>query len=156
MSKRHLAAFSAALLITSCGFDSGLDGSTQMSDLSANEVQTLCEAETVYYTDKISDTDLINYLCVALLQIGGDASCRESISECRDTVTINSPEDACAMTTSAQGCDITVDEYEACRTAYYDTVARQAAAASCSSDLEDPLDNDACRAIEGECTIFGL
>ncbi len=156
LNRYSIIVVSAFFMLTSCGFDSGLDGSTQMSDLSANEVQTLCEAEVTYFTDKISDADLINFLCVSTLQESGNDVCRDNIAECRDTVTINSPEDICTMTTSAQDCDITVDEYEACRTAYYDSIASQGSSASCSGDIEDPLNNDPCRAIEGKCTILGI
>jgi hypothetical protein len=162
MKKFYVLCLAGAFALSACGgINSGVDGGKKMSELSADEAKTLCQAEGEYTEKQISEDDAKKFACVfaGKLAEGFGGMCQESYDECMMTATTEEEEgDSCDMAMAAMGCDITVDEYEACREESIQATADLIKDISCDSteaDL-DTTSGEACTAIKDKCPAFGI
>lgn len=154
-------AFTLAVLTSACGFNSGLDGSTEVSALSAEDQKTLCEEQADYTERRVDEEALENFTCTFLgLVFGGlsnpddpVAGCQASVDMCKASESDEEEEGGSCDDFTTMGCDITVAEYEACLEERVEQINEVASSVSCSS-MEgdfDVTDGEACAAVAEKC-----
>ena len=115
------------LALLACGgdgdpptFSTGLDSTTNVSELSASEAFGICEQSAellqTFYQDLVSDKTV---LCtVAGVLAGDESTCQMVVDVCLETDLEGSPtpeiEADCEMSADLSDCDVTVGEVETC------------------------------------------
>jgi hypothetical protein len=113
-------------------FNTGVDGSKQVGQLTDEEANQVCRASDAYGSDLLTKEQS----CVfgALLFAQDTAGCEEFAQMCREAPEEPDEPDACdeGLPPEVEGCTATVDEFEACTEASANQLRNTVAGLSCA------------------------
>jgi hypothetical protein len=143
------------------GFDSSVDGSKQLKDLSDEEATTLCEESEEFRKDATSEEDVRKLNCVrtgivawvfaGFADMDGEAACQEAYDDCL-AKPAPSTEEVCANA-PVWPCTATVNDQEECLAESVDMIKDFIANFSCSKPDESAgATTEACKKVEASCT----
>lgn len=126
-SLRLVAAMSCCLLIACGDFDSGVDDSKQVSQITPEEAEQLCQSAGDYASEQITREETKQFSCyfggllaaefAVALQPTADfqMTCMSSYDECMmQPDMMQTTQDSCSGAMATPNCDITIAEYEDC------------------------------------------
>lgn len=157
----------ACTLASACGdsspgdVDSGLPPEKKVSELSASEQETLCEAATDNLAGRNSADELKRFGCILGSAFGGGDDpvgfCESFLPMCLDAPPQEGedPEPStCKLAIVVETCQATVSEFEACLTEQNETTSRAISDASCDDLGKEPVTpvaGPACAKIKTTC-----
>ena len=143
------------------GFNSGVDESKQVSELTDEEANQICRAAEEYGDSLISKSQACTF--ASLLFSEDEASCNQFKAACEDAPEEEDEEDDCTegLPPELEGCTATVAEMEACQEAVAGQVRSVIAGLSCAdagnaenlgSALNvDPESLPSCQVVKEKC-----
>jgi hypothetical protein len=146
------------------GFNSRVDGSKQLEDISADEAKQLCEDANDYADSTIGSAELEKYGCSVAAIYTGAGSVDDPKGDCQtayDACIANPPGNttSCDMATSPP-CTATVDDYEKCIEETAAAIEDFVSSFSCDKvdelkDKTNPLQGAVCKKVSDTCGQAG-
>jgi hypothetical protein len=159
----------ACTLASACGdsgpgdVDSGLPPEKKVSELSASEQTTLCEAATENLAARNSTDELKRFGCILGSAFGGGddpvAFCESFLPMCLDAPEQEGQEPGpCTLAIVVETCQATISDFEACLTEQNETTSAAISDASCADLGKEPVTpvaGPACSKIKTTCPGVG-
>jgi len=173
MRNSTLLLLTLAATLTACGgdpapVDSGLPAEKTGKELTAEEEETLCEANAKNLAAQNTEAELKNFACVIvglLFTEAGDnaaAACEDFAQMCRDGAGEEAGEEGgddggeqmCVLGFNPAACDATIADIEACLTEKNQAIGDAIRDASCDDagkTATDPVIGPMCAKIKDTC-----